>query len=138
MTVRVAGGDDYERAVARFLVEHGWTVHEPGHSCIDRHAAFDGKRDTSVKAAKNVYGKTGKMRRAVYEYLNDNGPHADAELFSALDMKPNSCRPRRVELVDFGVVRDSGARKRISGEDCILWEVVRYGVVISDEGEALS
>ena len=45
----------------------------------------------------------------------------DAELQSALGLSGNSERPRRVELVDGGWLHDGGGRRRVDGDDHIVW-----------------
>jgi hypothetical protein len=48
----------------------------------------------------------------------------DEELQDALGMNPNTQRPRRIELVERGLVRDSGrTRKTKSGRRATVWEI---------------
>ena len=118
--------DDRERlrvaAAVQMLSERGWTCHPPGTSCIGTHHTYDGKRDTSYAASVYVAPKTGTQREAVLRLLRRR-PATDVEIQEWLSMSPNTERPRRVELVEGGFVRDSGQVKRHHGRDHIVWEV---------------
>lgn len=65
-----------------------------------------------------------KDRRRIQEYLGARVAGAtDEEMSIDLGMPANSLRPRRLELVQEGRVRDSGRRRRLaSGNDGIVWE----------------
>lgn len=82
---------------------------------------------TSVAAAHTVPNLTGK-RIAVLRVIAAK-PCTDEWILEATGMSPNTARPRRVELVDAGYVRDSGtvARTR-SGVSAIVWEVTDAGI----------
>lgn len=110
--------------VVTWLESHGWTCHRPGESCVEVTHAFTGKRDTSADAALAVEPKTGTQRARVLRALRKHGPMTDPELVIWLNMGPNTERPRRVELVTGGLVRDSGERRTHHGRDHIAWEAV--------------
>lgn len=88
---------------------------------------------TSKLAALTVAPRTGTQRRRVLDAIATR-PSTDDELQAALRMSGNTERPRRVELVDGGWIRDSGARRPSStGADSIVWELAR---TVPNEGEA--
>lgn len=118
--------DDWERRYAAALQQAGWTLHPPGSSCIGDDHAYAGKTDTSYGASIYVLPRTGTVRERVLSWLRLHGPLTDPELQQQLGLRPNSERPRRVELVAGGFVRDSGRRKKHRGREHIIWEVVTY------------
>lgn len=79
--------------------------------------------DTSREAARLIRPVTGKARRQVYEAIRSRADGmTDEELQTVLQMSPSTQRPRRVELVEGGLVRDSGrTRKTKSGRSAIVW-----------------
>ena len=82
--------------------------------------------ETSREAADSVAESAGTLRAKVLAYLKTNGPQTDEELQLALRMNPSTERPRRIELVRCGLVRDSGRRATTnSGRSAVLWESVR-------------
>ena len=49
----------------------------------------------------------------------------DEEIIDAIGGNPNGIRPRRVELVRAGIVRDSGrTRSTVSGRSAVVWVAV--------------
>jgi hypothetical protein len=68
--------------------------------------------DTSTAAAEAIRPDAGRLRQFVFEAIWGRGElgATDEELQELLDMPANTQRPRRVELVDAGRVRDSGRR----------------------------
>lgn len=85
--------------------------------------------ETSKAAAEWIAGQAATQRDRVYAYLRDTaGGATDEEIQSALGMKVQSETPRRGELVDAGLVRDSGRkRKTSSGATATVWEAVPGG-----------
>ena len=81
--------------------------------------------DTSHIAAATI-PRTGTLRRAVYDAIHRTGDEGmtDSELQRALDMDGNTERPRRVELIDAGLIKDSGRRRYEGGRPMIVWVVV--------------
>jgi predicted ArsR family transcriptional regulator len=78
---------------------------------------------TSQKAATSIKGRTANLRTEVLEALRRH-PSTDERLSERLAMSPNTCRPRRVELVSYGLVEDSGRReKTASGRSAVVWIV---------------
>jgi hypothetical protein len=72
-----------------------------------------GHPDTSRAAARGVTPRTGTQRRRVLDYISGRGDEGatDAELQDALHLNGNSERPRRIELVEAGLIVDSGRRR---------------------------
>ena len=78
--------------------------------------------DTSSDAAVQIKEDTARLRGRVLAALQ-SCPMSDQELQTVLGMDPNTERPRRVELVQRGLVRDSGRRTvTTSGRKAIVWE----------------
>lgn len=82
----------------------------------------------SLDAAKSVEPDTNKQRLRIHNFLFSwfkvRGA-TDEELQDLLQMNPNTERPRRVELVRMGLVRDSGlTRTTRSGRKATVWVAV--------------
>jgi len=92
------------------------------------HIAYQGHSTTSERAAQEIAGSADSLRRQVLEFLQANGPACDEEIQVCLDMNPSTERPRRIELVKLGLVRDSGQQaKTRSGRACTLWCACEVG-----------
>jgi hypothetical protein len=84
--------------------------------------------DTSQAAAKAIWKDAPTLRQQVLELLRSvaaahsgNGL-TDEEMQVRLDMNASTQRPRRVELVQAGLVKDSGRRARTrSGRNAVVW-----------------
>jgi hypothetical protein len=83
---------------------------------------------TSVAAAEAIRPATGRLRMAVLEYLRSCGQNGatDDEMQDALNgtlgMGPSTQRPRRIELVEAGLVADSGrTRLTKAGRKAVVW-----------------
>jgi predicted ArsR family transcriptional regulator len=89
-------------------------------------APFQAHSDTSREAASSIKGKAATLRDEVLEAIRRH-PSTDEQLAERLVLSPNTCRPRRVELVDRGLVVDSGQRaKTASGRSAVVW-IVKEG-----------
>ena len=95
-----------------------------------RHAADpyvrDGARVTSQAAAMKLLPRSGTQRRRVLDALVDAhqrgyGGATDPEVARLLELGGNSVRPRRGELVEMGLVEDSGRVRRHEGNDHAVW-----------------
>lgn len=77
---------------------------------------------TSVAAAHRV-ASAAALRAQVLEYLRERVDGAtDEEIQTALSMGGSTQRPRRVELVNRGLVHDSGrTRRTTSGRQAVVW-----------------
>lgn len=73
-------------------------------------------RETSLAAGARVRAGTAKAK--VYAALQTR-PMTDDELVAVTGLKQNTARPRRVDLVDDGLVEDSGVRRN----KMIVWQV---------------
>lgn len=79
---------------------------------------------TSDAAARSIAGRTPELRSLVLAFIRSRGPEGatDAEGAAALGMASDTYRPRRVELRDRGLVRDSGQfRTTPSGSRAAVW-----------------
>jgi hypothetical protein len=85
---------------------------------------FQAHSATSREAAKYAkeFVPTQKLRVLMQLQIHDA---TDEELHLALRMNPSTQRPRRIELVQAGKVRDSGRiRNTKSGRRAVVWEVI--------------
>ena len=79
---------------------------------------------TSVAAAGEIRPVSGRLRQLVLDWLtgqsSDGG--TDEEGIAALGLSPSTYRPRRVELVEAGLVIDSGrTRRTYAGRKAVVW-----------------
>ncbi len=82
---------------------------------------------TSIAAAQAIQPKLGELCRQVLAYLRLAGSFGgtDEELQTGLLLDGSTERPRRVTLVEYGLVVDSGrTRKTKSGRDAVVWQAV--------------
>jgi hypothetical protein len=81
---------------------------------------------TSWEAAASVTG-LATNRQAVLSLLTGYGPMTDETIYDRLPegfMSPSGARTRRAELVDAGLVEDSGEKRLTrSGRRTIVWRV---------------
>lgn len=90
---------------------------------MDFTAPYQAHSRTSREAASSIQGKSARLRNQVLDELRRN-PATDEELATTLTLSGNTCRPRRVELVDLGLVEDSGERRKTaSGRNAVVWRV---------------
>ena len=75
---------------------------------------------TSIAAAESVKGRVSNMRGLVLEVLRD-GPLTDEQIAQVSGLSPNTARPRRVELVDAGLVVKAGISRTKSGRKAVAW-----------------
>lgn len=78
---------------------------------------------TSEAAAKKIKPTSDRMRQRVFNCIEALGPITDEEIASTLAMNPSTARPRRVELLTAGRIRQSGKKKTSSGREAAAWEV---------------
>lgn len=80
---------------------------------------------TSLRAARRIVDKAEAKRARILRLLRSRGPLTDWDIQQALDMDGNTERPRRRELEQQGLVRDSGKTRRLpSGRSAVKWEAV--------------
>ena len=84
-----------------------------------------GDPSTSWAAANSLYPETlRRTLRLVLHTIQDRGPMTDEHLVDLLEgaMSPSGARSRRAELVDLGLVYDTGQRLVLrSGRRAIVW-----------------
>ena len=91
---------------------------------------------TSYLTAQQISAYSPNLRTRVLAFLMRRGGHGatDEEIQDALDMNPSTERPRRVELVDAGFVRDSGeTRPTHSGNGAVVWEATEDAYQIAED-----
>ena len=92
-----------------------WDMFEP----LQKHS------ETSREAADAMRGKASKTLRAkVYRAIIASGERGmtDPEIQVDLQLAGSTQRPRRVRLVDLGLVIDSGkCRESTKGRRCTVW-----------------
>jgi hypothetical protein len=81
---------------------------------------------TSRQAAEEMRSTAVTDRAAVLNLLSRKmGGLTDEEIQRTLRLNPSTERPRRIELVREGKIRDSGrTRKTASGRAATVWEAV--------------
>jgi hypothetical protein len=83
---------------------------------------------TSAAAAAKATLRAGTARRRVLALLVDVTDATDEELQRALDLGPNTQRPRRVELVEAGFVEPTElTRPTSTGSASIVWTATAAG-----------
>ncbi len=90
-------------------------------------APFVRSSSTSQDAARSIKVNAGTYRARVYDYLISQPSGAtDEEMQHFIPMAASTQRPRRVQLVADGLVRNSGrTRQTASGKLAVIWECVR-------------
>ena len=92
------------------------------------HIAYQGHSTTSERAAQEIAGSADSLRRLILREIQQYGPISDEQLQTYLQLNPSTERPRRIELVKLGLVRDSGQQgKTRSGRACTLWCAAQPG-----------
>lgn len=84
---------------------------------------------TSKAAAASIVGSLNAQQSRVQAALAKAGLHGmtDQEMQRSLGMAENTQRPRRIELMDRGLVIDSGRkRKTISKRNATVWILRKY------------
>lgn len=88
---------------------------------------FQSHSKTSKEAAVAIEGSAGTLRHQVWGFLVGRGDAGatDEEIQNMLELNPSTQRPRRIELVNGGLVRDSGrTRLTQSRRKATVWEIV--------------
>ena len=92
----------------------------------ERVTKFQAHSDTSRSAAREIEQKAKTLRGKIYRFLQKRGHFGatDEELQTLCQMNPSTQRPRRIELVERGLVKDSGERRKTaSNRDAVVWIV---------------
>jgi transcription initiation factor IIE alpha subunit len=81
--------------------------------------------DTSREAAALIEPKRPTLRARVLKAIKRYGALTDEEIQTETGLNPSTVRPRRIELVEMGLVRDSGRRRETrSGRRAVVWEAI--------------
>ena len=92
----------------------------------DRGFARRDHPETSHEAAEKIAEPAGTLRARVLSFIEYWGGATDEEIQLGLKMNPSTERPRRVELVERGLVEDSGeTRPTRSGRKATVWRSTR-------------
>ena len=83
---------------------------------------YQAHSETSIMAAESVRGQAGNLRELVLAALRLM-PMTDEELAEFCHLNPNTCRPRRIELVQRGLVMAAGTTVGRSGRKATVWSV---------------
>lgn len=89
-------------------------------------------RATSRDAAGSVRSVSGRQRAKVLRVIVEAGSKGltDEQVCAILDLNPSSARPRRLELLDAGLIQEAGkTRLTKSGRRAIVW-------IATDNGKA--
>lgn len=82
--------------------------------------------DTSKAAAVSMGKAAKQMRQQVLECIQLLGPMTDEQVQDLLKMNPSTERPRRIELVQLGLVLPYGKSTTRSGRVAITWKVAEF------------
>ena len=83
---------------------------------------YQAHSETSLDAAISMSGKTKNLRELVFSAIKAM-PMTDEELYNLLNLEPNTCIPRRVEIVRAGRIVEIGKRPTASGRSAAVWAV---------------
>lgn len=88
---------------------------------------------TSREAAFFSEGFSGVAREQVFLQIVKRGGATDEEVQETIKMNPSTERPRRVELVEMGIIKDSGhTRPTSSGMDAVIWTATGRKYIASE------
>jgi hypothetical protein len=96
-------------------------------------APYQPHSPTSIAAAVAITPDTPTLRRQVLDYIVSQGQRGatDEQIQEALAMNPSTQRPRRIELVRDGLVRDSGTTRLTgSGRKAVVWTVTNQNALV--------
>ena len=87
---------------------------------------FQAHSVTSKNAARGIERSARTLRSYVYRYiLNSPDGATDDQIQMALRMEGSTERPRRIELQEKNLIKDSGrTRKTRKGREAVVWEAV--------------
>ena len=77
--------------------------------------------EESVEAGIANMPNRGTQRARILDYLTEWGSATDEQIQDALGMEGSTERPRRVELVEQGLIEKVGVAKTKSGRSAALW-----------------
>jgi len=99
----------------------GWSSDLPKHQVHS---------ETSREAAEHIAPTFGLSVRKVFTaFAVSEAGWTDEEAANYLDMTGNSYRPCRVDLMDRGLVHDSGRRRKTAaGRNAVVWVITDKGL----------
>lgn len=84
--------------------------------------------DTEVEAAKLVAPRVTGLRLKVLRYLSQYGASTGTEAAIGTDEWLYSVKPRLTELAEYGMVEDTGQRKKNQrNRQEIIWQITQKG-----------
>jgi hypothetical protein len=119
ITAALTNYEDQRRAMAA-IRDAEVTANTEGKVSVDPSA-------TSAKAARLVEPRTGTQRAKILTWLVEHNGATDYQLAVSLGLLDSSTRPRRLELVQAGYVRDSGIVREHYGSPWSVWEATPEG-----------
>ena len=105
-------------------------VRERQPPSVLKRVAFVARSETSKAAAEGIATELGPLQKRVLDCICRGGYHnrgihhgmTDEEMQEHLFLNPSTQRPRRIELVQAGLVKDSGRTRRTrSGRQAVVW-----------------
>ena len=88
-----------------------------------RTAPYQRHSETSREAAEQITTRSNTLRAQVLRFIKQRGDATDEEIQMGLQMNPSTQRPRRIELVEMMLVKDSHRRRKTrSGRAAVVWE----------------
>lgn len=90
-------------------------------------------QQTSRATARTITLKTGTQRTRILLHLLRSGPETDWQLQQHLVMAASTERPRRGELVDYGLVYPTAGTRSHDGIDWTVWALTNQGRTIAGE-----
>lgn len=87
-------------------------------------APFQAHSPESIAAADEIAPSAASLRGQVYALLRAKGPLTDEEIQELLHLGGSTERPRRVELVEMGLVIRDGVGTTRSGRSAAKWRAI--------------
>ncbi len=79
---------------------------------------------TSLEAAEAIKPRLSDLQSQVLAFISMSRGATDEEIARGLKLNPSTARPRRIELVGKGLIREAGTRKTASGRAAVVWRAV--------------
>ena len=86
-------------------------------------APYQHRSPTSREAAEAIRPQVPNLQVRVLEFIKANGPVTDSAIIDGLDLPANSARPRRIELMHAGVIRQGGTVIQANGRRAATWVI---------------
>lgn len=83
-------------------------------------APYQAHSQTSQQAARQIADKAPSLRQRVLDALTAC-PMTDEQIANHLGLNPSTARPRRIELVQRGLVEEVGVTITASGRKAVIW-----------------